>query len=112
VIVVIQCAARKRPGAGHLASSTGVPVTFVANLATAPPVKRGVYARPDDLSDTGTRWRDVLREYNATRQDNPRGLYRAHELYDVPTYGQLVRSLGEDRVYILSAGWASSRRVF
>jgi hypothetical protein len=37
MIIVIQCAASKRPGAGHLVSVSGKAVDFVANPQAAPP---------------------------------------------------------------------------
>ena len=47
---------------------------FVAKPDAAPPGGSEVYARPDDVSDTGKSWRTVLQEYNAAPGDNPLGL--------------------------------------
>ena len=64
-----------------------------------------VYARPDDISDTGISWRDQLLRYNREPGDNPLGLLPAWELYGNPAYGELSRKYGTDNLYILSAGW-------
>ena len=105
MIVVIQCAASKRAGAGHLMSAKGEPVVFVAQPQGAPASGNVLYARPDDFSDNGLTWRDALQKYNATPSVNPLGLYPAHRLYDNGTYGRLVARFGLKNVYILSAGW-------
>lgn len=105
MIVIIQCAAKKNPAAGFLRLSNGQSVTFVADPKTAP-VGRGVsYARPDDLADDGTTWRQRLHQYNQSPSNNPLGLLPAWALYQNKTYGRLVDRLGMDNVYILSAGW-------
>jgi hypothetical protein len=105
MIVVIQCAASKSAGAGHLASANGTPVVFVAQPQTAPPSDTFIYARPDDLSESGMSWRGVLLKYNETPEHNPLGLYPAHQLYENGSYGRLVKRFGVQGVYILSAGW-------
>ena len=105
MIVVIQCAATKRHGAGRLVRGDGKPVSFVARPESGPDDRVHVYARPDDVSDKGKSWRDVLLEYDAQAGNNPLGLYRAYELYENRTYGQLVEKFGPEGVYILSAGW-------
>jgi hypothetical protein len=104
MIVVIQCAATKRPGAGCLVSASGRPVCFVAKPELAPADTEYVHARPDDLSDNGRSWRQVLLEYNEHPVSNPLGLYRARELYANPIYAKLAESFREN-LYILSAGW-------
>ena len=81
MIVVIQCAATKRPNAGRLVSAGGRPVVFVAEPESAPADSTAIYARPDDLSDSGKSWRDVLLEYNERAGDNPLRLYPAYQLY-------------------------------
>lgn len=81
MIIVIQCAASKRAGAGHLTTASGKPVDFVADPLAAPSDPARLYARPDDLSDTGISWRQVLLNYNAAPHGNPRGLYPAYQLY-------------------------------
>jgi len=63
MIVVIQCAASKRPGAGHLVSKTGRPVAFVAHPELAQVGDRYLYARPDDRSETDRAKRIVF--YNS-----------------------------------------------
>lgn len=105
MIVVIQCAATKRPDAGFLRRRDGTPVMFVADSANAPANERYAYARPDDLSDTGASWRQALVEYNDNPGNNPLGLCRAYELYENATYQRLADRLGIGNTYILSAGW-------
>ena len=104
MIIVIQCAASKRPGAGHLVSASGKPVDFVADPQTAPPDPDRVYARPDDLSGDLISWRRVLLKYNEA-QGNPLGLYPAYQLYENKTYGRLADRVGLRNLFILSAGW-------
>jgi hypothetical protein len=105
MIAVIQCAATKRPDAGSLRKQDGTAVKFVADPARAPPTDRYTYARPDDPSDTGATWRQMLLRYNAAPGNNPLGLLRAFELYQNPAYRLLVDRFGADKTYILSAGW-------
>jgi hypothetical protein len=105
MIFVIQCAGSKRPDAGHLVSSAGKPVIFVANPEAAPADDEFVHARPDDPSGNGTSWRDMLLKYNEEGQDNPLRLSPAYQLYEDPTYERLVKRFGGQNVYILSAGW-------
>lgn len=104
MILVIQCASRKRPAAGRLETLDGRKVLFVADPRSAPLDDTIVFARPDDASDRGSSWRDVLLDYNQN-PENPLGLFPAWKLYDNPVYGRLVASVGVDNVYILSAGW-------
>jgi hypothetical protein len=105
MIAVIQCAARKRSGAGHLVSATGKRVVFVAEPGTARADPGDLFARPDDPSDWGVSWRQVLLKYNREPEDNPLGLCPAWQLYENGAYGRLVERLGLQNVYILSAGW-------
>ena len=106
--VVIQCAASKDPNAGSLATADGNPVLFVADPATAPRRPKVEYRHPDDLAPSGLSWRDELVQYNETyraKGANPLGLLPAWRLYANPAYKHLVNRLGEDKVFILSAGW-------
>lgn len=106
--VVIQCAARKRPNAGHLTTEDGKLVLFVADTASTPRNPAVVYRRPDDAARSGLSWRDVLSNYNeaySSTKANPLGLLPAWRLYQDPTYEYLVDRLGERNVFILSAGW-------
>ena len=105
VNVVIQCAARKAADAGHLRTQDGRKVMFVANPDLAPRDGDCIYARPDDVSEPGTSWRTVLRQYNENPGDNQLGLLPAWRLYRNPTYEILADRCGLDRLYILSAGW-------
>jgi hypothetical protein len=105
MIVVIQCAASKSPMAGHLRRQDGKKVFFVADPEKAPANSNYVYARPDDMSDTGKSWREELLRYNARLGDNPLGLLPAWQLYENRTYSQLKDHFGLKRLYILSAGW-------
>lgn len=105
MIIVIQCAAKKKPDAGHLRQRDGRPVLFVADPATAPTSQLHVYARPDDISDTGVPWRDRLSNYNDKPGNNPLGLLPAWQLYTNKTYGLLANKYGPRSLFILSAGW-------
>jgi hypothetical protein len=105
MIVVIQCAGSKQPHAGCLKTRGGKLVLFVGDPAEAPPERGTVYARPDDISDTGRSWRENLLKYSANPGSNPLGLLPAHELYQNPAYSTLVEHCGLDKTFILSAGW-------
>jgi len=105
MIIIIQCAARKNPEAGCLTCRGGMPVLFVANPEMAPESTHHVYARPDDISDSGMSWRDWLLEYNRNPGSNPLGLLPAWQLYENGIYRKLVEKFGLEKVYILSAGW-------
>ena len=114
-MAVIQCAARKRPNAGHLTTEEGKPVLFVANATTAPRNTDVVYQCPDDVALSASSWRDVLVKYNETHgsaQTNPLGLLPAWRLYQDSTYEYLVDHLGQDNVFILSAGWGLISAAF
>lgn len=112
-IVVIQCAGRKQPNAGHLRNSDGREVMIVANPQLAPASYDYSYARPDDRADNGLSWRKELLRYNHEHAaDNPLGLLPAWRLYQNPTYKLLYRRYGPDRLYILSAGWGLLRADF
>ncbi len=104
-IVVIQCAGRKRPTAGHLKSSDGRNVMFVAKPDEAPKDARYAYAHPDGADASGESWREKLLQYNREPTDNPLGLLPAWQLYQNPAYELLYRKCGPDNLYILSAGW-------
>jgi hypothetical protein len=108
--IVIQCAASKRPNAGHLVTRDGKPVDFVAHPELAPSDR--IYARPDDISDRGMSWREQLRKYNAQQKTNPLGLILAYQLYENKLYGALIDRFGIENVYILSAGWGLIRSDF
>ena len=112
MIIVIQCAGRKKPDAGHLLSPSGKPILFVADPASAPVHPAYEYARPDDPAGDGLSWRQVLLQYNAKGAVNPLGLCPAYQLYKNRVYGRLVDRFGLDRVYILSAGWGLIRSDF
>lgn len=105
MIVVIQCAATKRPDAGTLHRRDGTPVKFVADPNKTPASQNIIYARPDDTSDSGSTWRQLLLRYNEDPKGNPLRLTPAFQLYEHPVYRRLVERFGAERVYILSAGW-------
>ncbi len=112
MIIVIQCAASKAPNAGCLQRRDRKNVKFVAHPECAPTGTGCVYARPDDITDTGRSWREELREYNAFPKDNPLRLLPAWQLYQNKTYKLLAECYGLDRLYILSAGWGLIRSDF
>jgi len=105
MIAVIQCAGKKQPDAGSLRARGGKEVFFVAEPAKAPHQINRICARPDDRSDSGPSWRELLLEYNANPGGNPLGLYPAYALYHNATYQRLVERLGLEKTFILSAGW-------
>lgn len=111
MIVVIQCQGRKQPAAGHLKTAHGKPVSFVAQPAIAPSDATCLYARPDDSSDDGRSWRQVLLAYNSEVR-NPFGLYPAYQLYMDDIYTRLANRFGVQNLYILSAGWGLIRADF
>jgi hypothetical protein len=112
MIAVIQCAASKRPDAGHLVGASGKLVDFVAQPQIAPRDPDRVYARPDDLCEDGTSWRQLLLKYNHDPDGNPLRLCQAYQLYENKSYGRLVDRFGWRNVYILSAGWGLIRADF
>lgn len=110
MIVVIQCAASKRPHAGHFVTDDGKLVDFVAHPEIAPPVQGNrIYARPDDIPENGISWRKQLLNYNKVSHHNPLRLCAAFQLYENETYELLVNHFGVEGVYILSAGWGLIR---
>jgi hypothetical protein len=109
LIIVIQCAARKRLNAGYLRSEDGRSVFFVAKPELAPPDRTHIYARPDDISEVGRLWREALLEYNEQHINNPLGLFCAYQLYQNPAYVRLAEAFGQENLYILSAGWGLVR---
>ena len=112
MIVVIQCAGRKRPAAGCMRDADGRAVLFVGNPENAPPDTPYRYAHPDDISDSGNSWRTELLRYNDAPGGNPLGLLPAWQLYENAIYGHLADRYGVDRLYILSAGWGLIRGNF
>ena len=109
MIAVILCAARKKPNSGHLLRRGGRRMMFVARPDQAPTSSVHVYARPDDVADTGKSWRTELwgynRKHSAGLGANPLGVLPAWQLYDNPVYARLTQKFGLKRLYILSAGW-------
>lgn len=104
MIVVMQCASRKQPEAGFMRAQDGRRVCFVADPSHAP-ADEFLYARPDDQSDAGPSWRELLRQYNAAGEGNPFGLMPAFALYRDEAYQRLANHVGIGNFYILSAGW-------
>lgn len=105
MIAVIQCAAGKKANAGHMKTRDGKPVMFVADPTRAPLSTTCVYARPDDVFEGDTTWRQALLDYNKAPGANPLNLLPASELYANPAYARLTAKMGQDKLYILSAGW-------
>jgi hypothetical protein len=112
VIVVIQCAATKHKSAGFWRGKANQRVSFVADPARAPLNDGLQYARPDDSSEGGASWRELLLEYNTNPGNNPMGLYPAYQLYENEVYQRLVERMGVDNMYILSAGWGLIRASY
>ena len=113
MIIVIQCAANKIPGAGHLISGSGERVVFVADPQAAPAKVGTEYARPDDPSGSGLTWRESLQQYNSHNVcANPHGLTPAAKLYKNGVYRRLVDRFASEKVFILSAGWGIIRSDF
>jgi hypothetical protein len=111
MIVVIQCQGRKQPDAGRLKSADGKPVYFVARPELAPADDSLLYARPDDRSDRGMSWRQILLDYNRDTQNLFR-LYPAGQLYTDGVYGRLAARFGSQNLFIPSAGWGLIRADF
>ena len=111
MIAVIQCAASKRASAGHMLSTDGTPIHFVADPRLAP-ADGNLYGRPDDRAAGGGTWRELLTAYNKNPGNNPLNLYPAFELYERNVYRRLVDKFGMNNVYILSAGWGLIRADF
>ena len=111
-IVVIQCAGRKQPNAGHLRNNDGRKVMFVAKPDDAPQDVAYAYAHPGGTDDAGKPWREEILRYNREPTDNPLGLLPAWQLYQNPAYELLYRKCGPDNLYILSAGWGLIRADF
>ncbi|WP_038382724.1 hypothetical protein [Bradyrhizobium elkanii] len=112
MIVVIQCAARKRLDAGSLETRDGRRVLFVADPSAAPTQDGLVYARPDDAGEGGRSWRDELVAYNKSPDRNPLKLLPAFELYQNEAYRRLADKVGTQNLYILSAGWGLVSATF
>ena len=97
-IVVIQCAGRKQPNAGHLQNNDGRKVMFVAKPNNAPKDVPYAYAHPDGSDDAGEPWREKLLRYNDTHRGdagaNPLGLLPAWQLYQIQPTGCFTRSTG------------------
>jgi hypothetical protein len=112
MIIVIQCAASKRLGAGHMIAEDGRLIDFVANPKIAPADCRRVYARPDDAAEGGRSWRQLIIEYNNTPSTNRLDLLPAYQLYQKDIYRRLADTFGLSNLYILSAGWGLIRADF
>ena len=103
MIVVIQCAAKKRDYAGSMTHADGRKVLFVADPSKAPDAPSVHWARPDDTTANGRTWRQELLACQTGANDL--GLLPAWELYANPAYELLHEAFGPERLYILSAGW-------
>ena len=103
-IVVIQCAATKRAGAGHLVASDGRAVQIVARPRARATGSYGLFARPDDMAESSCTWRDILAKYNAKGSNDPLGLSPAYRLYSHPIYERLAKFVGLQNFFVLSAG--------
>ena len=115
VIVVIQCAGKKRPCAETFLSPDGRPVRFVAH-PEAGHKESEFYAHPDDDSGDGQTWRQKLQHYNEQKKEsNPYDLISAGELYRPKTttiYLDFFKELKADKYFLLSPGWGLVRSDF
>ena len=102
--VVIQCAGTKAKKKRSFRTSDGRWVKFVAHPGEAEEREGQFCARPDDLSEDGSTWRERLLSYNAAPGENPLKFLPAYRLYRNDAYRSLE---GEERLdlFILSAGW-------
>jgi len=108
--IVIQWAARKRPGAELLFPQAGNE-SFSSRGRSSPPPPTNMPARM--TSPTGVPSRNELLSYNETEEaNNPLGLYLSYRHYDNLAYERLVERFGLHSVYILSAGWGLIRADF
>ena len=74
-----------------------------------------LYALPDDTDSGGVSWREKLSNYNSEFRDsgkNPYDLLPAWKIYQNKIYEDLKNEYGEDRLYILLAGWGIVRADF
>src|SRR5213592_4041525 len=109
--IVIQCSSTKDDLAGTFAVN-GRRVKFIAHPELHPLIDTHVLSRPDDqIPVISTTWREHLVAYNAN-DSNPDGLLQAGALYSRPAYRALLRSVGYENLYILSAGWGLIRSDF
>lgn len=106
--IVIQCAATKKvtPFGHGIRTTDNRLVKFVAHPELINDNNQCVYAHPDGKSSGSETWRDLILRYNKTMShSNTLGLYKAYQLYQHNIYQKLVEKFGEDKVFILSAGW-------
>ncbi len=109
--VVIQCCATKEKYAGTF-TLNGQRIEFVAHPELCREAAHEILARPDDkIPPTPITWREHLLEYNQ-RRDNPNRLLRAVNLYSPEIYRRLVKYVGIENLFILSAGWGLIRADF
>ena len=111
MIIVIQCQGRKQPDAAYLKTSNGKALHLVAQPVLAPANPSCVYARPDDPSEDGRPWRQVLLDHNKAG-GNTLGLYPAYQLYRDKVYRRLANRFDLQKLYILSAGWGLIEATF
>jgi hypothetical protein len=109
--IVIQCSATKQDLAGSFMVN-GRRVKFIAHPELHPPVDTEILSRPDNLIPSSSMtWRERLVAYNSSGA-NPDHLLQAGSLYSPWAYGALLRSVGTENFYILSAGWGLVRADF
>ena len=107
--IVIQCAGTKH-NCGSFVNDKGKEVVFVAQPTLCEDSEFYSFQKPDDLTSNGKSWRDKLIDYNLNEYNtNPLNFLKAYELYRPSAYKKLIDFLGEENVYILSAGWGLVR---
>jgi hypothetical protein len=85
-------------------------VSFIAAPAAAPSDSRTAFAHPDDPSDQdGQTWRDRVNAANKNGEAIALGFLPAWQLYLPPSYAALRHAYGDERLFILSAGWGLVR---
>lgn len=84
----------------------------VSDPARAPCRAGVIHAHPDGPSDIpGRTWRDRVVDLNRANTAET-GLLTAGALYTPAAYASLIRFVGSERLYILSAGWGLVRADF
>ena len=104
--IVIQCANSKSKNATRIADK----IEFVGK-----PETKSQFRPDDNVPNSLKSWRDYLTSYNRNYKingDNKWKLLKAWELYKNKVYKQVIDKIGEEDVFILSAGWGLVKSDF